>query len=97
MTTKVAFVTYGYSQYDDTVWDWLNKHREWFDSGPDLADKFDYWRAWGLLTLAGCDVEHFGPGNEADDGVDADWGDGVWIGFEGEVSELVKRLDKLMP
>jgi len=93
---QIASVTYGHSCYHDTVWAWLNKHYKWFgDYGYEMADAYDFWRSWGLLALAGCSVECYG--NDAPPPYACDWGEGVNITFDGDVTELVRRLDSLRP
>jgi len=94
---NVASVTYGYSNYHDDVWAWLNRHAAWFDDyGYEMADCYNYWRAWGLLALVGCKVECYGY-PDAPPPYDCDWGEGVTITFDGNADELLRRLDGLMP
>lgn len=94
---EVAWVTYGHSSYHDAVWGWLNQHAAWFDDyGHEMADAYDYWRAWGLLALVGCKVKCYGY-EDAPAPYAKDWGEGVTITFDGNIEELLMRLDTLMP
>ena len=93
---NVASVTYGHSYYDDQLWNWLNEHAGWFDDHEyDMSDSYDYWRAWGLLSLAGCKVECYGY-PDAPPPHECDWGEGVTITFEGDVRELIRRLNTMI-
>ena len=92
----VASVTYGYSDYNDILWSWLNKHSDMFENEEhDLNERYDYWRAWGMMSLAGCNVEGYGV-TDAPEEYACDWGEGVRISFDGDVGELIRRLDSFI-
>ena len=96
----VGSITLGASSYDDSIWSWLGKHADLFDAYgdeiPDLADTYDFWRAWGLFALAGCEVKGYG-NEDAPPPYASNWGDGVNITFDGTADELLARLDSFLP
>ena len=102
----VGDIILGASSYDDDVYAWLTKHAEMFDVHEmlpeQLADTYDFWRAWGLLAFVGCKVEAYGCDDDVPEEVkkeygladdDTSWGMGVKITFDGTVQELINRLD----
>lgn len=91
---QVASVTNGWSWYHDALWGWLNDHSGWFDDyGYEMVDVYSFWRAWGMLAFVGCRIECYGTEEGAPPEYACDWGVGVNIRFDGEIKELLRRLD----
>lgn len=92
---EVANVACGYSFFHDEIWGWLGRHRELFTDHDKHSglDSYDFIRAWGVLVLAGCEIQRYDTNQEAP----TDYAEyGVRITFEGTSAELVNSLNQIL-
>lgn len=82
---NIAVITCGHSQFVDSVWGWLGENSSMFEELGCCGCGYDFWKAWGLLVVAGCTITHL-----TGEGVE-----GISIEFNGEVEELIDRLNRL--